>query len=59
MLIEDTRTYPDWVAQWQRSYIGTPIIIDDEVIGFLNLDSTRSRQFQPDTRRTLQAFADR
>ncbi|MFN8374111.1 MAG: GAF domain-containing protein [Anaerolineae bacterium] len=57
MFIEDTRTQPDWVAEWQRSYVGAPIIIDDEVIGFLSLDSAQVGSFNQSHVDHLQAFA--
>jgi PAS domain S-box-containing protein len=55
--ISDTRDYPNWVAQWQRSYVGAPIIIDGEVIGFLNLDSAIPANFNQIHADRLQAFA--
>lgn len=46
---------PGW--RW-RSYIGTPIHLKDEVIGFINLESTTPHFFQPQHTDRLVAFAE-
>jgi PAS domain S-box-containing protein len=59
--IADVRDREEWVAtpasKWIRSYLSTPIIIDDEVIGFLNLDSATPGFFTDAHARRLEAFA--
>ncbi len=61
LLVQDTRTEPAWVARastdWQRSYVGAPIIIDDEVVGFVNVGSTQPDFFTLKDARTLGTFA--
>ncbi|MBL8160560.1 MAG: PAS domain S-box protein [Anaerolineae bacterium] len=42
---------------WIQSYIGAPVIIDDTVIGFLNLDSSKPYSFNDDQAEYLQTFA--
>jgi PAS domain S-box-containing protein len=61
-VVLDTRTDAEWVSfaesQWVRSYIGMPIQIDGQVVGFLNLDSATPHFYTPDHAHRLQAFAD-
>lgn len=61
LIIPDTRDYLGWVVlpetRWVRSYLGTPIVVRDEVIGFLNLDSLTPGFFTPRHAEHLQAFA--
>lgn len=62
MVIPDTRANPLWAdapeSVWVRSYLGSPIRMDGEVIGFLNLDSARPNFFNAGHIEPLQAFAD-
>lgn len=55
MLIADVEAYAEWVhiakTTWIRSYIGAPIIVEGEVIGFINMD-------YPEPNRFIQAHAD-
>lgn len=61
LVIPDTTEHPDWRmlegTRWVRSYVGAPIIIDDEVIGFLHLDSATPRAYTEDDGERLQIFA--
>ncbi|HIP95796.1 MAG TPA: GAF domain-containing protein, partial [Anaerolineae bacterium] len=61
IIIPDTATYPSWVhvlAQgWLRSYAAAPIIVRDEVIGFLNVDSATPGFFTQAHVESLRAFA--
>ncbi len=61
-IIADTQDCPDWTVEpgteWIRSYAGAPIRVEDEIIGFLNLDSMFPNVFTPDHEAPLQAFAD-
>jgi PAS domain S-box-containing protein len=61
-ILSDVTADPDWIAlpetQWIRSYAVAPIRLDDEVIGFLNLDSATPGAFALDQAEGLQAFAD-
>jgi len=62
MVIPDTATYPGWVhvpvQEWLRSYAAVPIIVHDEVIGFLNVDSATPGFFTQAHAEDLRAFAD-
>jgi signal transduction histidine kinase/GAF domain-containing protein len=61
VVIGDTASDPDWVRyeglDWIRSYIATPIVIEDRVMGFLNLYSRHPGFFTAHHARNLQAFA--
>ncbi|MCA9881725.1 MAG: GAF domain-containing protein [Anaerolineae bacterium] len=43
---------------WVQSYVGAPIISEDKVIGFLNLESVTPDFFSADDGRGVRAFAD-
>lgn len=62
MAIENVDEYPFWVhnetTSWIKSYVGVPIRLDSEVIGFLNLDSATPHTFTLDDAERLQVFAD-
>ncbi len=62
IVIPDTRKDPGWVdipeSRWVRSYLGCPIVVGDEVIGFINLDSQVSGFFDKEHAKRLRAFAD-
>lgn len=55
LVIPDVHLDPEWIrftdADWIRAYLGAPIIIEDEVIGFVNMD-------YPEPNRFTQAHAD-
>jgi GAF domain-containing protein len=61
-VVKDTRTFPDWVntpvTSWVQSYIGVPIYLEEEVLGFISLDSATPDYFDADVASYLQAFAD-
>ena len=71
-LIADARAAASWTRQgknidkdssenrrrqWARSYVGAPILLDDEVIGFLKLESAVANYFTPTDAERLRAFA--
>ena len=60
-LVTDTNQQPHWVraqgSEWIRSYASSPLIAEDHVYGFLNLDSDKSNFFNPEMLQRLQAFA--
>ncbi len=62
VVIPDTATYPGWVhvpvQAWLRSYAGVPIIVRDQVIGFLNVDSATPGFFTQTHAEILRVFAD-
>ncbi len=61
-IVPDTREYPGGVdipeTRWVRSYLGAPIFVNEETIGFINLDSATPEFFTPAHAAKLQAFAD-
>ncbi|MDX2075757.1 MAG: PAS domain S-box protein, partial [bacterium] len=60
-VIADIQQYPTWVtlteSSWIRSYIGAPIIAEDKVIGFLNMDYPEPNRFTQAHADQLMAFA--
>jgi PAS domain S-box-containing protein len=61
VIVPDIRTCADWVQlvdqEWRRSYIGVPILLQDDVIGFFNLVSTQTNYFTPAMGDRLQLVA--
>jgi PAS domain S-box-containing protein len=61
LLIRDVTASDVWVGQpetqWIRSYVGAPIIVENEVIGFLNADSDTPGHFTPEDAQRMRAFA--
>jgi PAS domain S-box-containing protein len=62
VIIADVLTYPDWVTkphfEWVRSYLGAPIRINEQVVGFIGLCSAEPNSFTPLHAEHLLAFAD-
>ncbi len=62
VLVSDTKTYPGWVAnpgvKWIRSYIGSPIVVEEKVIGFINVDSQTPNFYNQVHAQRLKVFAD-
>jgi diguanylate cyclase (GGDEF)-like protein len=60
-LIDDLRTY-DWarsgISNRESSYLGVPIRIKNETVGFLGVFSKEVHFFTPDHKQRLMAFAD-
>ncbi|MCX6032848.1 MAG: ATP-binding protein [Chloroflexi bacterium] len=61
-IIADTKVYPGWVdipeTRWVRSYVGAPIRIKGQAVGFLNLNSATPGFFTAGHAESLLAFAD-
>lgn len=61
MIVPDTAHYSQWqmknIVYMVRSYVGVPIRLDEEVIGFLNLDSHQPDTFTPRHAERLVSFA--
>ena len=61
VVVADIASDPDWVLLdgWEllHSYVGAPIKVAGEVLGFLNVDGTRVGQFSDRDARRLQALA--
>lgn len=49
---------PDGAGRWKRSYVGAPIRLEDEVIGFINVNSDRPGVYNSADGARLAAFAD-
>jgi signal transduction histidine kinase len=62
LLIASTENYEGWKPRvgggWSKSYLGAPIRVRDQVIGFLNVDSTTPEYFSQADAEHLLAFAD-
>ncbi len=62
MIIANVENDPRWVqygdTPWSKSYVGAPIKHNDEVIGYINLDSSQPQKFTNKHRQRLQAFTD-
>lgn len=56
-----TKTDPHWVkvpeAEWIESHVGAPIIVQNKVVGFLNLDSAIPNFFNEKHAQRLAAFS--
>lgn len=59
-IVNDIFKDPDYYSIKKRtgSWLGAPIIINDEVVGFLNLDLDKTGGFNDDDARLLKEFAD-
>ena len=61
VVIPDVSAYPHWNTlpgtEWLRSSVGAPLLIKDNVVGFLLLDSETPGFFTPLHAERLQAFA--
>lgn len=61
-VVPDTRKFPGWIdtpeTHWIRSYVGAPILMEGDVIGFINLSSIIPDFYTPTHAEHLQAFAD-
>ena len=62
LIIGDIQADPSWVRvaeeEWLHSYIGIPICLNEQVIGFLNLSSRKRNFFTEVHAIRLQAFAE-
>lgn len=61
LVLPDVRDYPDlWTVipdgSWISSYLGAPIQVEDEIIGFLSLDDSRAGYFNNAHLEKLNAF---
>ncbi|MBL0347356.1 GAF domain-containing protein [Candidatus Villigracilis affinis] len=60
MFISDVRQYPGWVripeSEFIRSWLGAPIIVNNEVIALFSLDSIEPNFFTKEHAELLQAF---
>lgn len=60
--VPDTHRDPNWLRlvheEWIRSTVKAPIVLENQVIGILHLDSTQPGFFNDEDAERLQAFAD-
>jgi PAS domain S-box-containing protein len=60
-VVPDTWIDPEWarfeLTRWIRSWVGAPIIVQEEVIAFLSADSATPGLYTPDHAALLTAFA--
>ena len=61
LFVPDTAQYPAWHStgrkDWVRAYIGVPLKVGVETIGFLNVSSDQPDAFLPDDVQKLEALA--
>ncbi len=61
VMVSDTQLEEQWNTYfgmtWIRSYLGSPLIHNGQIIGIINLISDHANAFQQDMVKTLQAFA--
>jgi diguanylate cyclase (GGDEF)-like protein/PAS domain S-box-containing protein len=62
IIIADTYENSDWVhniekSEWIRSYLGAPIVYQDKVLGFINLDAGTPNFFKSKHAEQLEIFA--
>lgn len=61
MIISDVNHYMGWLqfseVNWIQSYMGSPIIVEGKVIGFLNMDYPERNRFTQSHADQLMAFA--
>ncbi len=62
VLVSDTRENPNWIflpqTEWIRSYIGAPILFDNEVLGMISIHHTEPGIYNETHIRHLKVFAD-
>ncbi|MDW8319710.1 MAG: GAF domain-containing protein, partial [Anaerolineae bacterium] len=60
-VIQDTANDPNWRQlpglEWIRAYLGIPLVVEDQVVGFLNLDFSEPNAVPADAPELLRAFA--
>lgn len=61
LIIQDTHAYQNWIrleaTDYIQSWVGAPIIVQNQVIGFLSLDNCQKSFYRPEHARTLELFA--
>jgi two-component system phosphate regulon sensor histidine kinase PhoR len=62
VVVPDTTHSSEWTSdveeEWRHSYVGAPICIGSETVGFLSVNSMQSNNFSQDDARRLKTFAD-
>jgi signal transduction histidine kinase len=61
VLVDDTKTYEGWVelpgSDWIRAHLTAPLFLDDDLVGFLNVSSTRPHAFDSNDVQALEILA--
>jgi len=61
LVVPNVKAYTSWVrvssADWINSYIGAPIIVDEQVVGFISADNATPNFFNEGHAQRLQAFS--
>ncbi len=61
VIVMDTKTDPIWIqrisSSWIRSYLGAPIHVKGEVVGYINLDSDQANMYNRIHTERLELFA--
>ncbi len=61
IVLDDTRQDPDWATipggEYIRSWLGTPLVVENRVIGILTLDRNQPGLFSPDDVSLAMVFA--
>jgi signal transduction histidine kinase len=61
VVVPNTTDTPNWIPrkdrEWRLSYVAAPILIADQVVGFLNVNGTQPGQFGPADAQRMAAFA--
>ena len=62
VVVADTASDPNWVVleqrEWWRSYLGAPIRVGGETVGFLSVNGAQPNQFDSASAARFQVFAD-
>jgi diguanylate cyclase (GGDEF)-like protein len=62
LAIPEVDSWPGWVhsptSAWIKSFLGAPVIVAEEVIGFINLESPLAGSYRQEHADRLKAFAD-
>ncbi len=62
ILISDTTASAEWIVnpgfEWLKSYAAAPIVLEDQVFGFINVDSQTPSFFSLKDAQRLKSFAD-
>ncbi|MFN8454205.1 MAG: GAF domain-containing protein [Anaerolineae bacterium] len=62
LAISDPHTWPGWddmpQSSWGRSFVSSPILLQDKIIGFVNLTSAQANFYKTWHAQRLQVFAD-
>jgi PAS domain S-box-containing protein len=62
LVIADTSSVPGWInipeTSWIHSYLAAPVLVNEKVVGFLNINSPHPNRYTTEMAKNLMAFAD-